>query len=76
MPCVPTTPSAPHSLSTGLELKNTKSCKILSEILTVTFENTDDFYKPGIPYTGTVMEGGPHTPQGSPEPCCTLSCSC
>ncbi|NXI98552.1 A2ML1 protein, partial [Psophia crepitans] len=40
---------------TGLELKNTKSCKILPEILTVTFENTDDFYKPGIPYTGTML---------------------
>nr|XP_009941969.1 PREDICTED: alpha-2-macroglobulin-like [Opisthocomus hoazin] len=43
---------------TGLELKNTKSCKILSEILTVTFENTDDFYKPGIPYTGTMLLKG------------------
>ncbi|XP_075631402.1 alpha-2-macroglobulin-like protein 1 isoform X1 [Balearica regulorum gibbericeps] len=40
---------------TGLELKNTKSCQILPEILTVTFENTDDFYKPGIPYTGTML---------------------
>ncbi|NXV95432.1 A2ML1 protein, partial [Calonectris borealis] len=43
---------------TGLELKNTKSCKILPEILTVTFENTDDFYKPGIPYTGTMLLKG------------------
>ncbi|NWS62564.1 A2ML1 protein, partial [Chunga burmeisteri] len=40
---------------TGLELKNTKSCKILPEIFTVTFENTDGFYKPGIPYTGTML---------------------
>ncbi|XP_074973017.1 alpha-2-macroglobulin-like protein 1 isoform X1 [Phalacrocorax aristotelis] len=40
---------------TGLELNNTKSCKILPEILTVTFENTDDFYKPGMPYTGTML---------------------
>ncbi|NXO52697.1 A2ML1 protein, partial [Aramus guarauna] len=40
---------------TGLELKNTKSCQILPEVLTVTFENTDDFYKPGIPYTGTML---------------------
>ncbi|NWH17594.1 A2ML1 protein, partial [Grus americana] len=40
---------------TGLELKNTKSCQILPEILTVTFENTNDFYKPGIPYTGTML---------------------
>ncbi|NXV50443.1 A2ML1 protein, partial [Uria aalge] len=40
---------------TGLEQKNTKSCEILPEIFTVTFENTDDFYKPGIPYTGTML---------------------
>ncbi|KAM6115011.1 alpha-2-macroglobulin-like protein 1 [Phoenicopterus ruber ruber] len=43
---------------TGLELKNTKSCKILPEIFTVTFENTNDFYKPGIPYTGTMLLKG------------------
>ncbi|KAM6043021.1 alpha-2-macroglobulin-like protein 1 [Theristicus caerulescens] len=43
---------------TGLELKNNKSCKILPKILTVTFENTDDFYKPGIPYTGTMLLKG------------------
>ncbi|XP_010153262.1 PREDICTED: alpha-2-macroglobulin-like protein 1, partial [Eurypyga helias] len=43
---------------TGLELKNTKSCKFLPEILTVTFENTDDFYKPGIHYTGTMLLKG------------------
>ncbi|NXT38669.1 A2ML1 protein, partial [Pelecanoides urinatrix] len=43
---------------TGLELKNTKSCEILPEDLIVTFENTDDFYKPGIPYTGTMLLKG------------------
>ncbi|KAM6368588.1 alpha-2-macroglobulin-like protein 1 [Pluvialis apricaria] len=43
---------------TGLEQKNTKSCEILPEIFTVTFENTDDFYKPGIPYTGTMVLTG------------------
>ncbi|NXL46178.1 A2ML1 protein, partial [Podilymbus podiceps] len=43
---------------TGLELKNTKNCKILSEIFTVTFENTHDFYKPGIPYTGMMLLKG------------------
>ncbi|XP_063210944.1 alpha-2-macroglobulin-like protein 1 [Chroicocephalus ridibundus] len=42
---------------TGLEQKNTKSCEILPEIFTVTFENNDDFYKPGIPYTGTPNLG-------------------
>ncbi|NXN39686.1 A2ML1 protein, partial [Rhinoptilus africanus] len=40
---------------TGLEQNNTKSCDILPEIFTVTFENTDDFYKPGIPYTGKML---------------------
>ncbi|NWU69459.1 A2ML1 protein, partial [Pterocles burchelli] len=44
---------------TGVELKNTKSCKISSEIFTVTFENMDDSYKPGIPYTGTMLLQGP-----------------
>ncbi|NXL67634.1 A2ML1 protein, partial [Chordeiles acutipennis] len=43
---------------TGLELKNTKSCDISPEIFTVTFENTNDFYKPGIPYTGTMLLKG------------------
>ncbi|NXD88020.1 A2ML1 protein, partial [Halcyon senegalensis] len=43
---------------TGLELKNTKSCKILPETFTVTFENTDNFYKPGMPYTGTMLLKG------------------
>ncbi|NXE82171.1 A2ML1 protein, partial [Cochlearius cochlearius] len=43
---------------TGLELNNTKSFKISPEILTVTFENTDKFYKPGIPYTGTMLLKG------------------
>ncbi|KGL92311.1 Alpha-2-macroglobulin-like 1, partial [Charadrius vociferus] len=43
---------------TGLEQKNTKSCEILPETFTVTFENTDDFYKPGIPYTGTMVLTG------------------
>ncbi|XP_075579145.1 alpha-2-macroglobulin-like protein 1 [Pelecanus crispus] len=40
---------------TGLELKTTKNCMILPEMLTVTFENTNEFYKPGIPYTGTML---------------------
>ncbi|NXW56592.1 A2ML1 protein, partial [Eurystomus gularis] len=45
---------------TGLELKNTKSCKILPKIFTVTFKNMDEFtsYKPGIPYTGTMLLTG------------------
>ncbi|NXJ84941.1 A2ML1 protein, partial [Trogon melanurus] len=51
---------------TGLELKNTKTCKILPESITLNFENTDAFYKPGIPYTGTILlkgAGGTPLPQ-------------
>ncbi|KAF1470946.1 Alpha-2-macroglobulin-like protein 1, partial [Pygoscelis antarcticus] len=36
----------------------TKSCRIVYEMATVTFENTDKFYKTGIPYTGTMMLKG------------------
>ncbi|NXT93396.1 A2ML1 protein, partial [Anhinga rufa] len=32
-----------------------KSCMIVYEKPTITFENTDKFYKPGIPYTGTML---------------------
>ncbi|NWH20299.1 A2ML1 protein, partial [Grus americana] len=31
----------------------TKSCTIVNKMATITFENIDKFYKPGIPYTGT-----------------------
>ncbi|NXN31178.1 A2ML1 protein, partial [Nycticryphes semicollaris] len=44
---------------TGLEQKNTKSCDILHKTFTVTFKNTRDFYKPGIPYTGMLLLTGP-----------------
>ncbi|XP_068516653.1 alpha-2-macroglobulin-like protein 1 [Anas acuta] len=44
---------------TGLEMNNTKSFDILPEIYKVTFENTKDFYKRGIPYTGTMRLEGP-----------------
>ncbi|NXE99140.1 A2ML1 protein, partial [Menura novaehollandiae] len=44
---------------TGLEIKNTKSCEVLPEIISVTFENTDHVYKPGIPYTGTIRLKAP-----------------
>ncbi|NWX65133.1 A2ML1 protein, partial [Promerops cafer] len=43
---------------TGLEMKSTKSCKILHRTVTVTFENTDHVYKPGLPYTGTIRLQG------------------
>ncbi|KYO44382.1 hypothetical protein Y1Q_0012141 [Alligator mississippiensis] len=37
---------------TGVEHNATKSCKIVSDVATLTFEDADTFYKPGIPYTG------------------------
>ncbi|NXP19114.1 A2ML1 protein, partial [Scytalopus superciliaris] len=40
---------------TGLEMKNTKSFEISPERFTVTFENPNEVYKPGIPYSGTVL---------------------
>ncbi|XP_021233538.1 alpha-2-macroglobulin-like protein 1 [Numida meleagris] len=43
---------------TGVEMNNTKTCRILHKIFTVTFENTDDFYKRGLPYTGTMQLKG------------------
>ncbi|NWV91215.1 A2ML1 protein, partial [Machaerirhynchus nigripectus] len=39
---------------TGLEMKSTKSCKVLPEMITATFENPDHVYKPGLPYSGTI----------------------
>ncbi|NXM97002.1 A2ML1 protein, partial [Sylvia borin] len=43
---------------TGLEMKSTKSCKVLSKTVTVSFENPDHVYKPGLPYTGTIRLQG------------------
>ncbi|NWS62560.1 A2ML1 protein, partial [Chunga burmeisteri] len=40
---------------TGMWRTATKSCMILYETVTITFENTDVFYKPGIPYTGMML---------------------
>ncbi|XP_065433531.1 alpha-2-macroglobulin-like protein 1 [Chrysemys picta bellii] len=40
---------------TGVELHMTKSCDIMSEIATVTFEDADATYKAGIPYTGKML---------------------
>ncbi|KAM9112850.1 alpha-2-macroglobulin-like protein 1 [Pangshura tecta] len=47
-----------HSFSVeeyGLELNVTKSCDIVSEIATVTFEDAGKTYKAGIPYTGKML---------------------
>ncbi|NXP42511.1 A2ML1 protein, partial [Leiothrix lutea] len=43
---------------TGLEMKSTKSCEVLSKKVTVSFENPDDVYKPGLPYTGKIRVQG------------------
>lgn len=56
-------------------MKSTKSCEVLSEIVSVTFEKPDNVYKPGLPYTGTVMEG-PLSLQGLPAPFCSQPWSC
>ncbi|XP_049657479.1 alpha-2-macroglobulin-like protein 1 [Accipiter gentilis] len=43
---------------TGMSRTAIKSCMIVHEMATITFENTDKFYKPGIPYTGTMLLKG------------------
>ncbi|NXB10000.1 A2ML1 protein, partial [Cnemophilus loriae] len=43
---------------TGLEMKSTKSCEVLPKTVSVTFENPDHVYKPGLPYTGTIRLKG------------------
>ncbi|NXR06519.1 A2ML1 protein, partial [Semnornis frantzii] len=43
---------------TGLEMKDTKNIKIVPQTFIVTFEHADGFYRPGIPYTGTMMLKG------------------
>ncbi|NXG51438.1 A2ML1 protein, partial [Psilopogon haemacephalus] len=43
---------------TGLEVKDTKNLKIVPETFTVTFERAEAFYRPGIPYTGTMLLKG------------------
>ncbi|NXS87567.1 A2ML1 protein, partial [Erpornis zantholeuca] len=39
---------------TGLEMKSTKSCEVLPERITASFENPDHVYKRGLPYSGTI----------------------
>ncbi|NWT94212.1 A2ML1 protein, partial [Urocynchramus pylzowi] len=43
---------------TGLEMKSTKSCNFSPKTVTVTFENPDHTYKPGLPYSGTIRLQG------------------
>ncbi|XP_077779223.1 alpha-2-macroglobulin-like isoform X2 [Podarcis muralis] len=39
---------------TGVELTGTASTMIITTLSTITFENVDSYYKPGIPFTGQV----------------------
>ncbi|XP_064255674.1 pregnancy zone protein-like [Passer domesticus] len=43
---------------TGLEMKSTKICKVLAKRVTVTFENPDQAYKQGLPYSGMIRLQG------------------
>ncbi|KAM6114800.1 alpha-2-macroglobulin-like protein 1 [Phoenicopterus ruber ruber] len=43
---------------TGMWRAKTESLMIVYERAMITFENTDKFYKPGIPYTGTMLLEG------------------
>ncbi|NWH49502.1 A2ML1 protein, partial [Fregata magnificens] len=40
---------------TGMSRTANKRCMIVYETTMITFENTDKFYKPGIPYTGMML---------------------
>ncbi|XP_025051624.1 alpha-2-macroglobulin-like protein 1, partial [Alligator sinensis] len=40
---------------TGVERNVTKSCRIISDIASVTFEKADASYKPGIPFVGKML---------------------
>ncbi|NWS45227.1 A2ML1 protein, partial [Probosciger aterrimus] len=40
---------------TGMQRAANKSCMILDEVTIFTFESGDKFYKPGVPYTGTML---------------------
>ncbi|KAM6368587.1 alpha-2-macroglobulin-like protein 1 [Pluvialis apricaria] len=43
---------------TGMWRTANKSCLFVNETARITFENVDEFYKPGIPYTGTILLRG------------------
>ncbi|NXS48189.1 A2ML1 protein, partial [Balaeniceps rex] len=46
----------------GMWLTGSKSCMIVHERVTITFEHADKFYKSGIPYTGTMLLKGVNGP--------------
>ncbi|XP_030364932.1 alpha-2-macroglobulin-like protein 1 [Strigops habroptila] len=43
---------------TGRQREANKSCMIVYEEAMITFESSDKFYKPGVPYTGTMLLKG------------------
>ncbi|NWU56113.1 A2ML1 protein, partial [Dromas ardeola] len=46
------------SSSTEMWRSAKKSCMFVYEMASITFENSDEFYKSGIPYTGTMLLKG------------------
>ncbi|XP_057272600.1 alpha-2-macroglobulin-like protein 1 [Pezoporus wallicus] len=43
---------------TGMQRTARKSCMIVDEEIIIVFESSDEFYKPGVPYTGTMLLKG------------------
>ncbi|XP_065555355.1 alpha-2-macroglobulin-like protein 1 isoform X3 [Lathamus discolor] len=43
---------------TGMQHAANKSCMIVDEEIIIAFESGDKFYKPGVPYTGTMLLKG------------------
>ncbi|XP_030901047.2 alpha-2-macroglobulin-like protein 1 [Melopsittacus undulatus] len=43
---------------TGMQRAANKSCEIVDKDIIITFESSDRFYKPGVPYTGTMLLKG------------------
>ncbi|NWY51150.1 A2MG protein, partial [Chionis minor] len=46
---------------TGMQRTANKSCMFVYRTATITFEKNDEFYKAGIPYTGTILLKGTNT---------------
>ncbi|NXN58384.1 A2MG protein, partial [Rynchops niger] len=46
------------SPSTGMWRSANKSCTFVDKMAKITFKNNDEFYKSGIPYTGTMLLKG------------------
>ncbi|XP_059497226.1 alpha-2-macroglobulin-like isoform X2 [Stegostoma tigrinum] len=39
---------------TGIPIQSSATCQVESEIMKITFEDVEDYYKPGIPYTAQI----------------------